>query len=110
MFEVELSAVEQGARRVGEAEFWATIGADLEKLDEKELERYDLRNGVKVKKLHDGQFKDSGMPEGFIITRINRANVRDVQDVKEYIQQIDGGVFIEGVLPNGRYEYFTYKK
>jgi Do/DeqQ family serine protease len=110
VFEVELGAIDPGARRVGEAEFWAIIGADLEQLDEKELERYDLRNGVRVKKLHDGQFKASGMPEGFIITRINRANVSDVQDVKDYIQQIDGGVFIEGVLPNGRYEFFTYKK
>jgi len=107
---VKLSPHESNARMLGSAQFWAEIGADLEKLDDKELERYDLRNGVRVKKLHNGQFKEAGMPEGYIITRINRANVRDVNDVKNYIKQVEGGVFIEGVLPNGRYEFYTFRK
>ena len=110
VFQVELFAQDPDARRVGTAEFWASIGADLEKLSEKDLERYDLKNGVRVKKLHDGKFKESGMPEGYIITRINRATVRDVDDVRNYIEQVEGGVFIEGVLPNGRYEFYTFRK
>jgi S1-C subfamily serine protease len=110
VYDVELSAQDPDARRVGTAEFWAYVGADLEKLGEKELERYDLTSGVRVNKLHDGKFKDSGMPEGYIITRINRATVRDVDDVKNYIEQVEGGVFIEGVLPNGRYEFYTFRK
>ncbi len=110
-FLVTLSAHDSNANMVGSAEFWAIIGADLEKLDDKELERYDLRNGVRVIKMHDGQFKEAGMPEGFIITRINRATVRDVKDVRNYIERVErGGVFIEGVLPNGKYEFFTFKK
>ncbi len=110
VFEVKLRAHDPDASQVGTKEFLAVIGANLEKLDRRDLERYDIQNGVRVKELQDGQFKNAGMPEGFIITRINRATVRDVDDVRNYIKQIKGGVFIEGVLPNGRYEFFTYKK
>jgi len=109
-FKVKLGEHNSNANMVGSVEFWAYLGADLEKLDDKELERYDLSNGVRVKKIHDGQFKTAGIPEGFIITRINRAAVRDIEDVKNYIEQVDGGVFIEGVLPNGRYEFYTFRK
>jgi S1-C subfamily serine protease len=116
VFDVKLGTMEPDAKRVGEASFWASVGADLEKLSDKELERFKIRSGVRVNKLHEGEFKKAGMPEGYIITKINRSRVRDVADVKNYLQIIEKaeegekGVFIEGLLPNGRYEFFTYKK
>ena len=116
VFDVTLSAVDPDAIKVGDSAFMAKVGAELEKLSGKELERYNIRSGVRVKKLRDGEFKDAGMPEGFIITKINKSRVRDVEDIERYLEQIDEaeegarGVFIEGRLRNGRYEFFTYKK
>lgn len=109
-FTVKLSPHGSNSITLQAAEFWASLGADLEKLDERELERYDIPFGVRVTKLHKGQFEEAGMPEGFIITRINKAAVRSVEDVKNYIARVNGVIFVEGVLPNGQYDFYKLKK
>ena len=85
------------------------MGADLEKVSDKDLEKLNIDGGVRVTKIHDGKFKDAGIPEGFVITYINRAPVQEVQDVRSYIERITGGVFIEGVGPNGKNDYYFRK-
>lgn len=110
-FVVELKDMEENAITVTSSEFWSWLGAELETLDEKTLERMDIPNGVKVKKLSKGVLKDNGMAEGFVITDINKRPVSTPQDVKRMIESIsEGGVFIEGLLPNGKYEYYTFRK
>jgi len=117
MFNVTLKPLDAAAKTVGSAEFWDYIGADLETLTDKEIEKVNresdnmrISSGVRVKGLREGKLKSAGMPEGFIITHINRAEVKEVEDVRSYINRITGGVFIEGVNPNGRYDYYTFKK
>jgi len=109
-FKVTLDEMDPARKTVGSAEFWAYLGADLEKLSEADMKKYRIEGGVKVVKLHDGKLKDAGVPEGYIMTSINRYPVYDVNDVKELIDRVNQGVFIEGYLPNGRYEYFTFRK
>lgn len=96
-------------KTIGASEFWAYLGADLEKVSDKDLEKLNIDGGVRVTKIHDGKFKDAGIPEGFIITNINRAEVQDVQDVRSYIERITGGVFIEGIGPDGKNDYYFRK-
>lgn len=110
-FSVTLKDLETNSPRVSESEFWVWLGADLETLDDAELERMDISHGVRVKSLKNGVLKKNQVPEGFVITEINKEKVTDVRDVKRIIGEIvEGGVFIEGLLPNGRYEYFTFRK
>jgi hypothetical protein len=110
---VTLKTESGNTKTIGSAEFWAYLGADLEKLSEKELEKFDIAYGVKVTKLHDGKLRSAGVPEGFIITDIDKINkVNDVQDVRIAIERHTGSkpVLIEGVMPNGRYAYLTFDK
>ncbi|MCD6332495.1 MAG: trypsin-like peptidase domain-containing protein [Bacteroidales bacterium] len=109
-FQVTLQGMDVNQSTIGTAEFWTYLGADLETLKDKELKDLEIDGGVRVKKVHGGKFKEAGIPEGFVITSINRFNVNNVQDVKQLIERIDGGVFIEGVQPNGRYDYYTFRK
>ncbi len=91
--------------------FWGWLGADLVNLNEEDLERMDISHGVQVAKINDGVFKRNRVPEKFVITEINKATVENKQDVKRLIDSIkEGVVLIEGILPNGRYEYFTFRK
>ena len=107
---VTLKTLTGETKTVGSSEFWAYLGADLEKVSDKDLEKLNIDGGVRVTKIHDGKFKDAGIPEGFVITNINRAPVQDVQDVKSYIERIPkGGVFIEGVGPDGKNDYYFRK-
>jgi Do/DeqQ family serine protease len=109
-FPVTLKTLTGEAKTIGSTEFWAYLGADLEKVSDKELEKLNIESGVRVIKIHDGKFKDAGIPEGFVITNINRAPVQDVQDVRSYIERIEkGGVFIEGIGPDGKNDYYFRK-
>jgi len=108
-FSVILKTPSGETKTIGSSEFWAYLGADLEKLSDKELEKYNIDGGVRVTKIHDGKFKTAGIPEGFVITHINRAEVQDVQDVRSYIERISGGVFIEGIGTDGKDDYYFRK-
>lgn len=108
-FSVVLKTPTGETKTVGASEFWTYLGADLEKLGEKELEKLNINGGVRVTKIHDGKFKAAGIPVGFVITHINRAEVQDVQDVRSYIERISGGVFIEGIGPDGKDDYYFRK-
>ncbi|MFA5814649.1 MAG: trypsin-like peptidase domain-containing protein [Bacteroidales bacterium] len=108
-FNVTLKTQSGDTKTVGSSEFWAYLGADLEKVSDKDLEKLNIDGGVRVTKIHDGKFKDAGIPEGFVITNINRAEVQDVQDVRSYIERITGGVFIEGIGPDGKNDYYFRK-
>jgi len=111
VFTVELKDHNSSAIMVSSSEFWTWLGADLVNLEDKDLERMDISHGVKVQNLKDGILKRNKVPEGFVITEINKIKVNNKQDVRKIIESIDkGGVFIEGILANGRYEYFTFRK
>lgn len=110
-FMVELSELNLGAPLAGDSQFWNWLGAELEALDAEDLERMDIPYGVRVKELKNGVLKENELPEGFVITDINKQKVDEVEDVKRIINSIEkGGVFIEGILPNGKYDYFTFRK
>jgi S1-C subfamily serine protease len=108
-FEITLKTATGESKTVGASEFWAYLGADLEKVSDKDLEKLNINGGVRVTKIHEGKFKSAGIPEGFVITNINRAEVNDVQDVKAIIERITGGVFIEGVGTDGKNDYYFRK-
>jgi serine protease Do len=108
-YRVMLKTPSGDTKTVGSTEFWAYLGADLEKVSDKDLEKLNIAGGVRVTKIHDGKFKNAGIPEGFVITNINRAEVNDVQDVRSYIERITGGVFIEGIGPDGKNDYYFRK-
>ncbi|MCD6347439.1 MAG: Do family serine endopeptidase, partial [Bacteroidales bacterium] len=110
-FKFNLKDHEANATTVSSSQFWAWLGADLKKLEKDDLKRMDIDHGVRVKKIQDGVLKKSGMPEGFVITNILKEEVDNVQDVKRIIEGVDkGGILIEGIKPNGDYDYYVIRK
>lgn len=86
------------------------LGVTLEKMDNNELRRFRIRNGVKITKVGKGLFYDAGVKEGFIITAINKQSIKDVDDAIQILNKAKGGVFIEGVNPNGSVAYYVFSK
>ncbi len=82
-------------------------GAQLKKLEERELRKYKIRYGVQVSELTDGLLKDAGIRTGFIITSINKQGVTNVDEAIAILNNVSGGVFIEGVYPNGKVAYYV---
>jgi S1-C subfamily serine protease len=49
--------------------------------------------------------------KGFIITKVNKKSVKSVEEVKQAIENTDGGVMLEGVYPgNPTVYYYAFGK
>ena len=73
------------------------LGAEFETLDETTAEEMDIPGGVKIKRLASGKLKEqTGIQEGFIITKVDSKPVDSVEKLTEILSQKRGGVMIEG--------------
>lgn len=86
----------------------AAFGAAFEKADETILQKLKLKNGVAVKDITRGLVSNAGIKDGFIITKIDKKPVNDPDQVKDLLQNNQGGVLIEGMYPNGAIAYYGF--
>ncbi len=86
----------------------ASLGASFESISKSEIKELGLDYGVKVVKLRAGKLMKAGVREGFVITRINNTDVKEVGDVRSIIESIKGGVYLEGVYTNGMTAYYAF--
>jgi len=83
------------------------LGADLVTLDPKKAKEYGLAGGVVVRKINEGAINDqTRMRDGFIITKANKKEVKNLEDLISIIGT-DKQVTIEGIYP-GYNEPFEY--
>jgi Do/DeqQ family serine protease len=86
----------------------AVLGADLETLDKKKAQEYDVEGGVVVKNIKkDSPFGRTRMQEGFIILSVNGQEISSVQTLSRLLASLDGTIQIEGIYPgnDGIYRY-----
>jgi serine protease Do len=83
------------------------LGATLKDLDSNDKARLQLRSGIQVSAIKDGKLKASGVKEGYIITKANRVTVNSVDDFRQVVASADDGLFLTGLYPNGRVEYYA---
>ena len=84
------------------------LGAKFDELTENEKYQLRLSHGIKITNLGKGKLKDAGLKEHFIITDVNKEEVKAVNDLKRIINRAKGGVLIEGMYPNGESAYFVF--
>lgn len=82
------------------------LGAQLSEVSEKDRNRLRIANGVQVKELDKGKLREAGMREGFIITRVDKNPVTSPTELKQLLENKQGGVLIEGIYPNGVRGYY----
>ena len=76
-------------------------GMEVEDMMFNELTSIKIENGIRVKKLTDGKWKEAGIQEGFIISFIDRVPVDDVEDFNRMLEYKRGGILIEGYYESG---------
>jgi Do/DeqQ family serine protease len=84
------------------------LGADLEDLTAKDLNRMGLKGGVKVTNIKDGKLRQyTTIRPGFVITTIDNQVVMNVEHLQKILSNKTGGVMLEGLYPGwpGRYYY-----
>jgi len=78
------------------------IGASFETVSSSDLNKLNIRNGVRVTNVRrNGQFQQTGIEEGYIIVRIDRQPVNSPEDVMRRLAGNNDVVLLEGVYPNG---------
>ncbi|MFO7369293.1 MAG: Do family serine endopeptidase [Bacteroidales bacterium] len=99
----------QGDTGVVKAGTYETIlGAKVVNLDGQDQKRLGLKYGVKVTELQEGKLKSEGVKPGFVITQVNNKPVYSVEELGKIFKSIKGGVYIEGVYPNGVVAYYAF--
>jgi Do/DeqQ family serine protease len=79
-----------------------TLGATFEEVSINDLRRLGIRYGIQVSDVGTGRLKQSGMKDGYIITKVNSVPIKSVEDFKEAVAAVQDGIFVSGIYPNGR--------
>lgn len=86
-------------------------GARFEPVGKQEMTKLGITGGAKIANVKGSKFSDSGMKDGFIITRIDKQPVNVPSDVEKYLKDYDGGVvYLEGIYPDGLKAYYPIGK
>ena len=84
------------------------LGASVRTVNPQTASNLRIRGGVEVTSVADGKFKQAGIKEGFIITSVNRRPMRSADELKAILSNSKGGIYIEGVYPNGKAAYYAF--
>ncbi len=86
----------------------SALGATFENLNEEDMKKLNIANGLKITKLNAGKLLSAGIREGFIITGVDKKKINAVEDLKTALENKKGGVLIEGIYPNGMRAYYGF--
>jgi S1-C subfamily serine protease len=74
------------------------------------MRTYGLRSGVKISDIGKGNLAKAGVPQGFILVRLNNQYVSNQAEVSAIINTLDpgDGLLLQGLMPNGQPEVFAF--
>ncbi len=83
-----------------------TLGIEIQNISPEMATKIGT-TGVKIAAVNKGKFKEAQVPEGFVITHIDKEKVESSADVIRLLEGKTGGVLIEGFHPTGRRGFFA---
>ena len=84
------------------------LGATFTPITDKDKKDLNIRNGMKIATLTTGKLMEKGIKEGFIIMKINNKAISSVEDIRSIISVTRGGVYVEGIYPDGQVAYYAF--
>lgn len=100
----------EGNTNIIKTETVSILGGTYEIVSVSEKNRLGIKNGIKVVDLKNGKLRSNGIREGFIIVKVNNKSVNTIEELKQTINGIQGGIYLEGVYPNGITAYYAFGK
>ena len=87
----------------------SSLGVSLQALENQDLEKFRIKNGVRIAAIGDGLIsRRTRINEGFIITSINDKPVNSPDQVTQLIDSGQGTATIEGFYPDYPYKVYNY--
>jgi serine protease Do len=84
------------------------LGASFSEISDETKKDLNIESGVQVTDLQAGKLLRAGVKKGFIITHINREKVNAPKDIQDMLKDAHGGVYIQGVYPDGNVAYYAF--
>ena len=82
-------------------------GVVFEDVNTSMKERLEIDGGASIISIDNETWRDSGVKEGFIVTRVGRTRIDNAAGLVETLKKLEGQeVSILGVYPNGQRSYF----
>lgn len=111
-FEVELRNVNGNTNVVelSDNEFITSLGGQFKMLSKNEKARLGITYGIKVVSVETGILAKLGIPDNFILTKINKRKLSTVEDINKSVEGLKDRdpVVLEGYLPNGKFKYYAF--
>lgn len=85
-----------------------SIGAIVAPVEEDEMSRLGITNGLQIKKIESNKLVVAGIREGLIILAIDNNKILVPEDIDKVLKSKKGGVLIEGIYPNGMRVYYGF--
>ena len=87
------------------------LGGQFRPVTDAQKEQLNIGYGLQVIKVSGGKLKDAGVPQGFIIQRINEASIKTIEDLQEIVKEANKSkepvLYIQGIYPTGKKGYFA---
>lgn len=86
----------------------AYLGARFREVSSELKRSLNITHGVQVTELNPGKLMSAGIREGFIITSVNNQSVSEPSDLQRILDGHSGGVYIEGLYPDGTVDVYAF--
>ena len=87
------------------------LGGQFRPITDSQKEQLNIGYGLQVFKVSGGKLKDAGVPQGFVIQRVNDQSVKTIEDLQKVVKDASKSkepvLWIQGIYPTGKKGYFT---
>lgn len=84
------------------------LGADFKLLTESEKQKLGINTGIQVSNIRNGRIRSMNIPEGFVITSLNKKTYTDINVLIKDLENVRGQIVIEGIYPGGGRGVFSF--
>ena len=87
------------------------LGGQFRQVTESQMKELQISYGLQVIKVSGGKLKEAGIPQGFIIQRVNDEPMKSISDLSEAVKKASTSkepvLYIQGLMPTGKKAYFA---
>ncbi len=101
----------QGTTKVVKNADLDVLGGQFREITESQKKELQIAYGLQVTKISGGKLKEGGVPQGFIIQRVNEEPMKTINDLQDAVKKASTSkepvLYIQGIMPTGKKAYFA---
>ncbi len=102
---------EQGTTKVVKNADIDVLGGQFRAITDSQKSQLGIQYGLQVTKINAGKLKEAGVPQGFIIQRVNDEAMKTIDDLQDAVKSASTSkepvLYIQGIFPTGKKAYFA---